>query len=84
MRGYGELAAELARVCARQARLTKREDEADELWRMAQNYHKRAADLDSDLPDIGEKPAKRQSFLSADKLLRVPFISRSSSYRRRA
>ena len=46
--------AELARVCAAQARLTNSRDIAQALWKMANDYQERAAQRDSgQLPDIG-------------------------------
>ena len=50
--------AELAKLCASQARLTTSPDVAHALWKMATDYQQRAAKLDSGvLPDIGERPA---------------------------
>jgi hypothetical protein len=50
--------AELARVCAAQARLTNSRDVAQALWKMANGYQERAAQRDSgQLPDIGAPPA---------------------------
>ena len=54
----GEQLVELARLCANQARATSAKDVAATLWRMAQEYQRKAARLDSGkLPDIGEKPS---------------------------
>ena len=50
--------AELARVCAAQARLTNSREVAHALWKMANDYQERAAQLDSgQLPDVGDPPA---------------------------
>jgi hypothetical protein len=50
--------AELARVCAAQARLTNSREVAHALWKMANDYQGRAARADSGRPpDIGEPPA---------------------------
>jgi hypothetical protein len=52
MQTYEDL-VELAKVCLRQARRTKSRNVAAELRRMAKDYQKRAAELDSGkLPDI--------------------------------
>jgi hypothetical protein len=49
---------ELAEICARQARNTVNKDVARELWQMATEYRKKAAELDiSQLPDIGSPPS---------------------------
>ena len=49
--------AELAKVCANQARLTTSTEVARALWRMAKQYQARAAKLDNGtLPEIGEPP----------------------------
>jgi hypothetical protein len=49
--------AELARLCAAQARLTNSRDVATALWKMAKDHQERAAQLDSGrLPDIGARP----------------------------
>jgi hypothetical protein len=54
---YDDL-AELARICARNARKAIRSEVvAAELWRMAKEYQARAAQLDSgQMPDIGPPP----------------------------
>ena len=44
---------ELARMCARNARITTSRDVADELWRMA--YQAQAAEM-GDFPEIGDEP----------------------------
>jgi len=45
-------------LCANQARATSAKDVTATLWRMAQEYQRKAARLDSGkLPDIGEKPS---------------------------
>jgi hypothetical protein len=54
--GYDEL-AKLAQMCAINARMAKTKEVACELWKMAQEYQRRAADLDSGrLSDIGPPP----------------------------
>jgi hypothetical protein len=56
MQTYDDI-AELARICATQARLTTTKDVASALWMMARNYQERAAQLDSGkLPEIGDPP----------------------------
>jgi|HubBroStandDraft_6_1064221.scaffolds.fasta_scaffold8525557_1 hypothetical protein len=56
MQTYEEL-AELARICARNARITTNKQVAAELWKMAGEYAHKAAKLDSGtLPDIGKPP----------------------------
>ena len=54
---YDDL-AELARICARNARKAIRSEVvAAELWKMATEYQVRAAQLDSgQMPDIGSPP----------------------------
>ena len=53
---YDDL-VQLARRCAKQARSTENRLVTQELWRMARNYQRRAADLgDGMLPDIGLQP----------------------------
>jgi hypothetical protein len=48
---------ELARLCAKQARLTTAKDVATVLWRIAQEYQEKAAKLDRrNLPDLGPPP----------------------------
>ena len=42
---------ELARMCARNARITTSRDVADELWRMAKEYQAQAAEM-GDFPEI--------------------------------
>jgi hypothetical protein len=50
--------AELARLCAAQARLTNSREVAHALWKMANDYQQRAAQRDSGrLPNIGDLPA---------------------------
>ncbi len=50
-------AAELARICALNARAANSEQVATELWRMAKEYQAEAAKLDSgNVADIGEPP----------------------------
>lgn len=52
-----EKIAELARICARQARMTTTADAARALWELALRYQRQAAELDSGtLPDIGDPP----------------------------
>jgi len=47
---------ELARICMEQSRLASNKQVAAKLRRMAKDYQRRAADLDSGkLPDIGEE-----------------------------
>ena len=49
--------AELAKLCAAQARLTTSQDVAHALWKMATDYQQRAAKIDSGrLPEIGDPP----------------------------
>ena len=56
MPGYTEL-VDLARLCAQQAHLTSSKEVARELWRIAQEYQRRAAKLHAGpLPDIGSPP----------------------------
>lgn len=51
-------AAELARICAKQARIAGTREIAREFWRMALDYQKKAAALDSGkLPEIGPAPS---------------------------
>ena len=45
---------ELARMCARNARITTNRDVADELWRMAKEYQAKAAEM-GDYPEIGDE-----------------------------
>jgi hypothetical protein len=50
--------ADLARICAQQARLTMNRETARALWRLALDYQERSAKLDSGvLPDIGGPPS---------------------------
>jgi hypothetical protein len=57
MQTYRDL-AELAQICAKQARFTTSRDVAHELWQLAQEYQKRAAEIDSGRPpDIGPPPS---------------------------
>ena len=61
---YDDL-ADLARACAKQAHFTSDPEVAQELWRMAREYQRRAADLnDGKPPDIGDAP----SWVSATKI----------------
>jgi len=53
MRTYSE-AFELAKMCARNARLTSNEQTAHELWKMAQEYQVEAAKLGR-MPDLGTR-----------------------------
>ena len=56
MQTYEEL-AELARICARNARIATNKQVVAELWKMAVEYAHKAAKLDSGtLPDIGKRP----------------------------
>jgi hypothetical protein len=56
MRSHDD-AAELARICAMNARAANSEQVASELWRMATEYQAEAAKLDrGNVPDIGEPP----------------------------
>jgi len=56
MRTYDDL-AELARLCALNARLASSKEVAAELWAMAHEYQQEAAKLDGGpLPDIGTLP----------------------------
>jgi hypothetical protein len=49
---------ELAHTCAKNAHLATMPEVARELWKMAQEYQRRAAALDSgELPDIGPAPS---------------------------
>jgi hypothetical protein len=51
-------AAELAVMCAHNARSSTSRDVADELWRMAKEYQAEAAKLDgTERVDIGEQPS---------------------------
>jgi hypothetical protein len=54
MRTYSE-AFELAKMCARDARLPSNEQTAHELWKMAQEYQVEAAKLGR-MPDLGDPP----------------------------
>jgi hypothetical protein len=46
--------AELAKICARHARVATNKDVASALWKMAEDYQSEAAKLDSaKSPDIG-------------------------------
>jgi hypothetical protein len=52
-------AAELARICAMNARAANSEQVASELWRMATEYQAEAAKLaGGNAPDIGQPPRK--------------------------
>jgi hypothetical protein len=54
---YKEL-AELAVICADEARASTSRDVAEELWRMARGYQRRASVLEEGhSPDIGDPPA---------------------------
>ena len=56
MRTYSE-AAELAKMCARNARASSEKQVARELWKMAQEYQAEAAKLDDGrLLDLGTAP----------------------------
>jgi len=56
-RTYEDL-VELARLCAGNAHITRARDAAGEFWRMALEYQRKAAALDSGkLPDVGPPPA---------------------------
>ena len=56
MRTYNE-AAELAKMCARNARASSEKRVARELWKMAQEYQAEAAKLDDGrLLDLGTAP----------------------------
>ena len=53
---YDEL-VDLARLCARNARIATSREVADELWRMAKEYQSQAAKIDgSAVPEIGDAP----------------------------
>jgi hypothetical protein len=55
---YNE-AVELARECARHARLAISTEAAAELWKMAEEYQAVAAKLDGgQMPDIGPPPLR--------------------------
>jgi hypothetical protein len=57
MHTYASL-VELAKICAHQAHITQVREVASELWRMALEYQRKAAALDSGkLPDIGPPPS---------------------------
>jgi hypothetical protein len=57
MQTYADL-VELANICAQQAHFTQTREVAQELWRMALEYQRKAAALDSGkLPDIGPPPS---------------------------
>lgn len=50
--------AELARICARNSWIADSKEVSAELWQMALEYQRKAAELDSgELPDIGKPPA---------------------------
>jgi hypothetical protein len=54
---YDDL-ADLARACAKQAHFTTDPEVAQELWRIAREYQRRAADLhNGSPPDIGNPPS---------------------------
>ena len=54
MQEYDDL-VELARKCVKQAKATNYFDTAEQLMRLAMEYRKRAAELDSGrLPEIGD------------------------------
>jgi hypothetical protein len=51
--------AELAKICARHARVATNKDLASALWKMAEDYQSEAAKLDSaKSPDIGQPPTR--------------------------
>ena len=51
--------AELAKICARHARVATNKDVASALWKMAEDYQSEAAKLDSaKSPDIGQPPTR--------------------------
>jgi len=53
---YEEM-AELAQICASNARIASNKDIAAILWKMAREYQEKAAELDGGkLPDIGLLP----------------------------
>lgn len=55
-RSYNELAG-LARMCARQARVSTANDVARQLWNMALEYQQEAANLaEGKPPEIGDPP----------------------------
>ena len=54
MQSYDEL-KELAVMCAQNARITTSAPVAIELWNMAREYQRKAAQL-GELPDIGDTP----------------------------
>jgi hypothetical protein len=55
---YKEL-AELAVICADEARASTSRDVAEELWRMARGYQRRASVLEvGRSPDIGHPPGR--------------------------
>ena len=57
MQTYEDL-VELARICAKNAHIADMPEIARELWKMAQEYQRKAAALDSGrLPDIGPPPS---------------------------
>jgi hypothetical protein len=57
MQSYAEF-SEQAWLCAHYARTSRHDRVAEELWRTAQEYQRRAADLNSGVaPDIGEPPS---------------------------
>jgi hypothetical protein len=61
MRTYAE-AAELAKMCARNARASSEKQVARELWKMAQEYQAEAAKLDDGrLLDLGTAPRLRDT-----------------------
>ncbi len=54
VRTYGEL-LELAKICLLEAKLTANKDVAADMFRVAKEYRRKAAELDNDkIPDIGE------------------------------
>ena len=56
MQTYDDM-VELARICAKNAQVTSMPRVARQLWKMAQEYQRLAAELDSGkLPDIGPAP----------------------------
>ena len=57
MQSYADF-SEQAWLCAHYARASRHDRVAEELWRTAQEYQRKAADLNSGVaPDIGEPPS---------------------------
>ena len=64
MQSYTEF-SEQAWLCAHYARTSRHDRVAEELWRTAQEYQRRAADLNSGVaPDIGEPPSMPKGEIS--------------------